>query len=268
MIFVAVLAVGVLFCGFVRFLEATSLFYPSRAITSTPRDAGMPFEDIVFTSEDGVKLRGWFIPAPSARWNLLYFHGNAGNISGRVGKIAIFHKMGFNVFIFDYRGYGLSAGRPSEKGIYRDGLAAFDWLAARTDVGRLPVVFYGTSLGGAVAIDVATRRKPAALVTESTFTSAKDMARAYYPFVPAFMLSLQFDSDRKIATLDCPKLLIHSQQDEVVPFAIAQKLFAAAREPKEFLEAQGGHNQMFFESLEKILPAVERFVESIPYEKK
>jgi hypothetical protein len=260
MLFLSLLAAALLFFAFVRLLENTSLFFPSREILLTPRSAGIAFEEVTFSSEDGVKLQGWFIPNPSARRNLLYFQGNAGNMSGRIDKIRQFHAMGFNVLMFNYRGYGQSAGRPSEQGVYRDGRAAFDQLASRADVGGMPIVLYGSSIGGAVAIDVATRRKPAALITEATFSSMKDMARRYYPFVPSFMLSLRFDSDRKVALITCPKLFIHSPQDEIVPFALAQKLFASAAEPKEFLEDQGGHNDNFMRSIDKLRSGIERFL--------
>ncbi len=260
MVVLSVLGALLLFLGLVRYLEKTSLFYPSRVMSGTPHDAGMAFEEVYFSAEDGVRLHGWFIPAPSARLNLLYFHGNAGNISGRVDKIALLRTLGFNVLVFDYRGYGRSAGKPSELGLYRDGRAAYDLLAGRKDVGRLPIVLYGASLGGAVAVDVATHRRPAALITEETFTNAGDMARVYYPVVPTFLLSLRLDSDRKLASIICPKLFIHSPQDEIVPMAVGRKLFAAAAGPKEFLEVEGGHNEIFFRSADKVKAGIQAFL--------
>ena len=260
MVLIVFVSVGVLFYAFVRFLEATSLYYPSRDLLMSPRQAGLAFEDVIFTAEDGVKLHGWFVPGESAHKNLLYFHGNAGNIGDRVEKIAFFRELGFNIFIFDYRGYGLSEGQPSEQGLYRDGRAAFDYLAARQDVGRLPIVLYGASLGGAVAVDTASRRKAAALVTEETFTSARDMAKIYYPFVPGFMISLKFDSDRKIAQVACPKLILHSRDDEIVPFAIGRKLFDVAAAPKEFLEVRGAHNDIALQSAEIVKKGLTDFL--------
>ena len=261
MIFFFIAAAIFLFYVFVRFLEATSLFYPSRDVLMTPRQAGMPYEDVVFSAEDGVKLFGWFIPGVSAHRNMLYFHGNAGNIGNRVEKIAFFRALGFNIFIFDYRGYGMSSGRPSEAGLYRDGRAAFDYLTSRSDVGRQPIVLYGASLGGAVAIDTAFHRKPAALVTEAAFTNAKAMAKLYYPFVPGFMVNLRFESDKKIARIACPKLIMHSRDDEIIPYAFGRNLFAAAAGPKEFLEVRGTHNDNVFQSAETVEAGLTNFLE-------
>lgn len=259
--FLITLAVAVLFFyGMVRFLEKTALFFPARDIIATPRDAGLAFEDVTFTAEDGVRLHGWLMPNPAARRNLIYFHGNAGNISNRVEKMAFYYTLGFNIFIFDYRGYGRSEGHPSEAGVYKDGRAAFDYLASRPDVGRWPVVLYGASVGGAVAIDVATARRPAALVVEATFTNARDMALIYYPYVPGFMLSLKLDSAKKVAGITCPKLMLHSPTDEVVPYSLGRRLFEAAREPKEFLEVRGGHNDNIFQSEDIVKPGLERFL--------
>ncbi|NTV29564.1 MAG: alpha/beta hydrolase [Candidatus Omnitrophica bacterium] len=256
----ALVAVFLAFFLFVRYLEKTALFYPSQDMHASPADAGLAFEDVWFRAEDGVKLHGWFIPGDNARRNMLYFHGNAGNISDRVEKMAFFRSLGFNVFVFDYRGYGLSEGRPDETGIFRDGRAAFDHIASRADVGRLPTVLYGASVGGAVSIDVASLRRPAALITEATFTNAKDVARIYYPFVPGFMISLKFESDRKITAISCPKLMLHSRTDEIIPYRLGRRLFEKAAEPKEFLEVRGGHNDNVFQSMDMVREAMARFL--------
>jgi fermentation-respiration switch protein FrsA (DUF1100 family) len=214
----------------------------------------------MFSSQDGVLLNGWFIPVKGARRNVLYCHGNAGNISDRLDKIKIFHELGFNIMIFDYRGYGKSSGRPSEAGLYQDAQAAYDLLAARKDAGTLPIVVYGASLGGAVAVDLAMHRPVAGLITEAVFTSIRDMARVYYPWIPDFLISIDYDVMRKVAGLRIPKLFIHSQQDEVIPFTQGQRLFAAAAEPKAFLAVEGGHNDNFFQSETEIRRALQDFM--------
>jgi fermentation-respiration switch protein FrsA (DUF1100 family) len=226
----------------VRYIEAFSVFFPSRELAVSPSLLGLPWEEIYFKTRDNVAVNGWFFNNPQARSTLLFAHGNAGNMSDRLLKVKFFYDMGLNVFIFDYRGYGKSAGTPSEKGVYLDAQGAWDYLDARKDVDMNKIILYGASLGGAVVIDLATRRTAAMLVVESSITNARDMAGTYYPFLPGFFLSLKFNSIDKVRKLNIPKLFIHSPQDQVVPYWIGQKLFEAATEPKEFLKTHGGHN--------------------------
>jgi fermentation-respiration switch protein FrsA (DUF1100 family) len=255
-----ILLVAIAFYLLVKHIERNTVFLPSRTLTDTPQKVGLAFEDVFFTTADGLRINGWFIPAPGARWNLLYCHGNAHNLSDRVGKIKSFHELGFNVFIFDYRGYGVSEGRPTERGVYQDAEAAYRWLSSRPDVGRLPLVIYGASLGGAVAVDLATRHSPAALVLDSTFASAKDIAGYYYPFIPSFLVSVDMDSARKIRSIKAPKLIIHSRTDQMIPFAQAEKLFAASPGPKELLAVEGSHNDNFFYSEGKVREGLMKFL--------
>jgi fermentation-respiration switch protein FrsA (DUF1100 family) len=226
----------------VRYLESVGVFFPNRTILANPSEMDLPWEDIYFKTKDHVALNAWFFKNPQARSTLFFAHGNAGNISDRLFKVKFFYELGLNVFIFDYRGYGKSQGRPSEAGVYLDAQAAYDYLQSRGDVDMKNIILYGASLGGAVAIDLATRRKASLLVVESSITSAHDMARLLYPFAPLFFLSLKFDSVNKVKDLTVPKLFIHSPEDEVVPFWLGQKLFEAAAHPKEFIEIHGGHN--------------------------
>ena len=142
-----------------------------------------------------------FLKTRSANPLLIFAHGNAGNISDRLFKIKFFYDLGLNVFIFDYRGYGKSEGKPSEAGIYLDAQSAYDYLQSRGDVNMKNIILYGASLGGAVVIDLATHASAALLVVESSITNAQDMARIYYPFVPSFFLSLKFDSIDKVRAL-------------------------------------------------------------------
>lgn len=250
----------VLFVMYVRYLEDRSIFYPARDLAATPAALGLPFEDVFIKTQDNVTIHGWLVKSTTARGTLLFFHGNAGNIGDRLEKIRLFHQMGLHVLIIDYRGYGKSQGRPSETGIYKDAVAAYDYLRTRQDISASKIVGYGASLGGAAAIDLATKRDLTALIVDSSFTSAADMAKRVYPFIPAFLIRTKLDSLGKIHNITIPKLFIHSREDELVPFALGEKLYQAAPPPKEFLEISGGHNTAFDESQEKMMHGIMAFL--------
>ncbi len=240
------IAIVVVIMGFVvlvRYLEKTGVFFPSRSITFNPSSMDLPWEDVYFKTRDNITLNGWLIKNPKAKSTVLFAHGNAGNISGRLFKINFFYELGLNVFVFDYRGYGKSQGVPSEQGIYVDAQAAYDYLQSRGDIDMQCIILYGASLGGIVVTDLATQRNAALLVVESSITSAADMARIHYPYVPRFLMSLKFNSLGKVKVLNIPKVFIHSPEDDVVPYWMGRKLFEEAKEPKEFLQTQGGHNE-------------------------
>jgi fermentation-respiration switch protein FrsA (DUF1100 family) len=259
-ILMSVVLIVVCFYALVRYLEAHSIFYPSRTIEIMPDRFALPYEDVTITGEDHVKINGWLIKSPSAKSTLLFFHGNAGNMADRLTKLKFFHDAGIQVLIVDYRGYGHSQGVPSEKGVYRDGRAAFDYVQTRSDLKDLPVVAYGGSLGGAVAIDLAVHRKVAGLIVDSSFPSAAAMSRLIYPIIPTFFLAVKFDSESKVKHLSIPKLFMHSVDDRVVPFRMGQRLFNAAAGPKEFVELTGGHNDAHIECKEKFFGAIKTFL--------
>ena len=226
----------------VKYLEHTAVFFPGRSMDSTPAQAGMPYEDLYLTTSDGVKINAWLVKSSPLASTILFAHGNAGTMSDRVMKIKFFHDFGLNVLVFDYRGYGKSQGYPTEKGIYLDAQAAYDYLQSRPDIDYQRIIGYGESLGGVVAVDLAARRKLAALIIESSITSAQDMAKRLYPFLPSFLMSLKFDSMSKIKNIDIPKLFLHSPEDQIVLLSMGQKLYEAASGPKSFLLTYGGHN--------------------------
>jgi len=235
--------IGFLFwAGYVRFFESRSIFFPDKNINSTPRDMGWEYEDVYFETADGLSLNGWLVKTDPSSSTVIFCHGNAGNISDRLDKIALFRNLGLNVFIFDYRGYGRSQGRPSEEGLYRDASAAYDYIKGRQDRPDQQVIVYGCSLGGVPAVDLAARQPVDALILDSTFSSAVDMAKVMLPLAPAFLIRSKMDSVSKIKKVRCPILFIHSEEDEIVPFALGQKLFRAAPQPKEFLVSTGDHN--------------------------
>lgn len=228
---------------FIRYIERRNIFFPMRSVELTPQHIGLSFEDINFKTSDDVELNGWFIPSADARSAILFCHGNAGNISHRLEVVNILNKIGLNVFIFDYRGYGKSNGRPSEKGTYLDAIAAYNYLIQRPGIERGSIIIYGKSLGAAVGIDLARRVRHRALIIESAFTSTKDMAREVYPFLPiSLVVPPRYNSIPKIQDIESPKLIIHSQDDEIVPYHHGRRLFKAAKEPKEFYRMRGGHN--------------------------
>ena len=256
--FLAVCAV--LFVSYVRYLERKSLFYPAKKIMITPKEVHLDYEDVYFETQDHVRLNGWFIPAAQAKSTVLYLHGNAGNIGDRLAKIEIFHDIGVNVFIVSYRGFGNSEGSPTESGMYKDALAGYDYLLTHKDIDTRKIIGYGASLGGAAAVDLAGQRRLSCLIVDSTFTSAVDMARRIYPFIPSFLVKLKLDSIGKIKGVRIPKLFIHSLDDTTVPFALGKKLFDTADAPKEFLQLKGSHNDSHLECRQEFVDGIKGFL--------
>ena len=233
-------------CLMLLALQSRLVFFPTREIEATPADAGLPYEDVSFTAADGTRLHGWWVPAPGARGTVLFFHGNAGNVSHRLHSLRSFHDLGMSTFIFDYRGYGRSEGVPSEEGTYRDAEGAWRWLTEERKVPPGEIVFFGRSLGGAVAAWLAGRHPPRALILESTFTSVPELGAELYPWLPVRLLArIRYDTLRLLPGVKCPVLVVHSPEDEVIPFRHGRRLYEAAPAPKEFLEIRGTHNTGF-----------------------
>jgi fermentation-respiration switch protein FrsA (DUF1100 family) len=248
---------------FIRFLEYKSLYYPFRNIELTPGDMGLDYEDVSFKTKDGVQISGWFIPSEKSRAAFLFAHGNGGNISHRLEKIRMFHDLGIDTFIFDYRGYGKSEGRPSENGLYLDAEAAYEYLTKEKKVLPGRIVGYGESLGGAVVIDLAGKHEVGGIIIENGFTSVPDMARTIMPFIPTFVYKSRFDSLSKVKKINVTKLIYHSRDDEVVPFEHGRKIFDNAPGPKNFIELKGGHNEAFVISHEVYLKGIDMFIDSV-----
>jgi uncharacterized protein len=227
---------------YIRHFEFQRLYHPSMTIETTPAQFQLRYHNAQFMAADDTPLTGWWIPANRPRGTILFCHGNAGNIGSVAYLAPEFFKRGFNVLLWDYRGYGQSGGRPSERGFYTDARAAFD--AAKSMGKDLPIILYGQSLGGAVAIHLATERPADGLIIESSFSSAADVASRWYPSLPIHkLLSVSFDSASLSATLDgLPKLFGHSPHDDVIPFQSGRILHASAAFPKTFSLLSGGHN--------------------------
>ncbi len=230
-------------CAIMFFSQESYFYFPEKGIQATPDAFGMRFEDVRLQTNDGEDLGAWWVPAEEARGALVLCHGNAGNISYRLEKIDFFRRLGLSVLAFDYRGYGTSTGKPSEQGTYFDAGSALRFVHAVKGFPLDKIVLYGESLGGAVVIEAATHEEPAGLIVESSFSSAVAMAKHFYPWLPARLLvRIKYDSLARVPRIACPKLFMHSPQDDVVPFAVGRSLFEAAVEPKRFLLLRGGHN--------------------------
>jgi uncharacterized protein len=249
-----------------RWFEHSQVYHPDQVLTATGAELDRPFEDVRFWAGDGVELSGWFFPASKdshrAHLAVLLCHGNAGNISHRLDTCAALLATGVNVFVFDYRGYGRSQGRPSEEGTYRDAQAAYQWLRQMRFAGTNIIVF-GESLGGAVAAELATREPVGGLVLQSTFTSIPDMGAELFPWLPVrWLATIRYDTHSKLPSLHVPVLVMHSPTDELVRFHHAKANFAAANEPKLFWELRGDHNdpladaEHFNAGLEKFLSLI------------
>ena len=246
-------------------LEDRFIFFPDNEFHGSPADVGLEYRDITFTTSDGHRLHGWFIPGPR-RVTMLWFHGNGGNISHRVDNIAmIHHRLGANVFIFDYRGYGQSPGKPSERGTCEDAQAALSYLRGMPEVAGHRIVLFGRSLGGAVAVDLAASEQVEGVILESTFTSIRSMARRAYPFLPLGpFLRTRYDSLAKIGRLSSPVLFVHSEDDEIVPYEEGVRLHEAAPEPKRFHSISGaGHNETYTSGGEAYWQALDDFLDSL-----
>jgi len=235
---------------------------PGRELDATPQTIGLDFEDAWIDTEDGERLHGWFVPADDARGTLLFFHGNAGNISHRIESLLIFNRLGLDVLIVDYRGYGQSSGKPGEQGTYLDARAAWDYLVKLRRVPPGRIVIFGRSLGSAVGAWLASRPdvKPAGVIIESCFSSGQDMGRRLYPVLPVRLITrIGYPVREYVTRIRAPLLVAHSRDDEIIPFNMGQAIFDAAPEPKSFLEMDGDHNAGFWISRDRYVPALDDF---------
>ena len=247
LVFVAVLIVGLILVPVL--FEKQLIYFPFRALEVTPKELGLRYEEARLVAEDGVTLHGWFLPVEGSRFTVLVCHGNAGNISHRLDRAMLMQaKLKTDVFLFDYRGYGLSEGAPDEQGTYRDARAAHRYLSTARGVAPGNLVIFGESLGAAVALQLALEVPARALVLEAPFTSIADMAGSVLPFLPVGrLLRTRYDNLAKIGGLRMPLLILHGDRDTTVPFAQGRRLFEAAADPKQFFAIPGaGHNDTYF----------------------
>lgn len=262
--FLVYLAAGYACLVLATYVFAGSLiFFPRRELDGNPSERGLPFEDVSFRAGDGTSLHGWFLPG-TGRGTVLFCHGNAGNISHRLDSLEIFHHLGLSVFIFDYRGYGKSEGKPTEEGVYSDVEGAWRHLAEDRKIPAGKIVIFGRSLGGAVAAQAAERFRPAGLILESTFTSLAGVGSHHYFFLPVrLIVGDAFNTLGRMKDISCPVLVASSPDDEIVPGEHGRILFEAAGEPKAFLPLKGDHNWGFLYTGGAYIDGLGRFFSSV-----
>lgn len=232
-----------------RWQEKSGLFFPAADLYRSPASGGLDFEDVHFDS-GGNTLHGWYMPA-SGEKVVLWMHGNAGNIADRLDQaVDMKRALGVSSFMFDYRGYGRSGGKPTEAGLYEDAQAAFNWLTESRGIDPGKIILYGHSLGTAVAVDLALREgyRAGGMVLESPFISAAAMAKEIYFGLPVgLIMSVKLDNIGRIGNVKMPILIIHGVKDTVIPFKMGKELFDAAPEPKTFLPiANGDHSDCYY----------------------
>jgi hypothetical protein len=253
---------GVLYL-MLRWFEHSQVYQPCRQFEASPTELGRTFEEARFKTADGVTLHGWFFPAetnsPRAQLAFLICHGNGGNVSHRLGLAGALLVTGVGVFMFDYRGYGQSEGRPGEEGTYRDAQAAHAWLRQKGFRGE-HIIAYGESLGGGVVSELALREPLGGVVLQSTFTSMPEIGAEVFPWLPVRWIStIKYDTRAKLPRIRVPVLVMHSKADDLARFHHGERNFAAANKPKFFCELCGAHNEAvwtqpeFREAIEKFL---------------
>lgn len=251
--------------GWLYATQERRVFLPTRSVAHTPDEAGLPYEDVAVRTEDGETLRGWLVRHPRPRGTVLFLHGNAGDIGDRVPTAALLQRLGVEVLLMDYRGYGRSTGRPSEAGTYRDAAAMWRWLTEERGVAAARIVLHGRSLGGGVAAWLAARTRPAGLILESTFTSLPEVAARLYPFLPVRrLMRVRYPVVEHIRRLRAPLLVIHSPEDRLIPFAHAEAILAAAPvERKRLVRIRGSHEWGFHDSGPLYEAALRTFLEEV-----
>jgi fermentation-respiration switch protein FrsA (DUF1100 family) len=255
-----ILAVGLKI--WISFLERKITFYPNKKYDFLPDQLGLQHQEVKIETEDGENLAGWFFYKPENDYTVLFFHGNAENVSHRLDFAERIVERQFNLLLVDYRGYGKSSGSPSEKGLYRDALASFKYLTDSLKVAPEKVVVWGISIGGAAAADLASQVDARALILEGAFTSAKDMSKQILPPFPwHWLASYKFDNLGKISRVRMPVLFIHGDRDETIPYWMGKKLFETANQPKFFYTVPGaGHNDTFDLGGEEYFHQIESFI--------
>ena len=234
-------------CAYIYMAQDRMFYFPTKDFTVNPANYDLKFQDVFINVDQDETIHGWYFPQaqdPESARTVLFCHGNGGNISHRLETVIFLLQRGVNVMMFDYRGYGRSSGRPTETNTYDDVRAVYDWLISEKNVKPNDIIVFGRSLGGAVAVDLASRVSCGGLIVESTFDSAIEMAKGYFPLFPAgLLIKYSYNSISKISKVDCLKLFTHSPVDDLVPFERGKRLFEAAPEPKTFFEISGGHNE-------------------------
>jgi len=227
--------------------------------------SGLPLEDVWFQAADGTRLFGWYVESSGTQAVLLWCHGNAGNIINRLDNLAELYRLGLSVFLFDYRGYGRSHGRPSEEGLYQDALGAYAYVAGTRRVRPERIVLFGRSLGAAVAGEVASQRPVSGLILESSFPSVEALARLHYFGLPAhWLVGARFNLADRLQHVSVPILVIHGDQDDIVPIQLGRQVFEAAKAPKSFyLVPDADHNNLYHVGGRPYFQRLKGFIEEV-----
>ncbi|HVN96905.1 MAG TPA: alpha/beta hydrolase [Syntrophorhabdaceae bacterium] len=226
------------------------IFQPDKEIRITPADVGLAYETVFFETSDKVRISAWWMPAQKPIAVVLFFHGNGGNISHFLDYAVVWNRLGLSTLSVDYRGYGLSAGHPTEQGTYRDAEAAWIYLVEQRVIDPQDIIIYGKSLGGSVAARLAQTYTPGLLIVHSSFTRIAAVAHDLFPWAPAgLILGNAYNTQEYLKSVRCPVLVIHSRDDEIVRFHHGQELYEIALGKKEFLALSGSHNGDFYQSL-------------------
>jgi hypothetical protein len=260
------LALYVALLALLYFGQSRLVYAPSADEEGDPGDVGLAFERVAIETPDGLTLDAFYTPHPNPRGTVLFCHGNGGNITHRLPTIRILHDLGFTSLVFDYRGYGRSQGKPDEEGTYTDARAAWDYLVESRGEKPWRIIIQGRSLGAAIAAWLAMDTDPAGLVLESGFSSVPDVAARMYRFVPVrWLCRFRYATIDYVARADCPVLVLHSRDDEMLPFDQSRALYAAASEPKRFVELTGGHNDAHVESGQVYVEALDTFASELAH---
>lgn len=254
-----------LLMGLAYLLQRRLQYFPDASPVPLPQgEEFQDFREVELTSADGLRLWAWHWPGRPEAVTLLVLHGNAGHRGHRLGWMEDLHGLGYGVFMLDYRGYGGSAGSPTEEGLYKDAEAAADWLKSQ---GKRRLVYIGESLGCGVAVELATREPPAGLILQSGFSSAVDVARKAYPYLPVrWLMKDRYESIPKMSKISCPILVIHGERDSLIPVRLGRALYEAAREPKEWLAVPGaGHNDVPFAGGREYLSRIDTFLRKMSH---
>ena len=256
------IAYSTLMIGF-YFFQSRLVFVPTKGLQTTPKEIGLDFETHIIGKD---QVYSWFIPVKNKdAMTVLICHGNAGNISNRLSTIDFYHRqLGINVMIFDYSGYGKTPGKVGEEKTYENSQAVFDFMVDTLKISPDKIVVDGRSLGGAVAIDLATKRQFKGLIVQSTFTSIYQMAKSMFPILPAkWIQHIYYDSISKVGQIKCPILHLHSPDDQIIPYAMSGILFEKMPNPKRFVKIQGGHNSGWMDSMAIYDPALRSFIKEV-----
>lgn len=263
---IAVIFVILFLYLFLRWFERANVWMPRRELVTDPSQAGFQYEETFLQTPDHISIQCWYMPHPNARGSLLFCHGNGGNISHRMESIRQFHALAMNVMIFSYRGYGKSSGWLTENGTYTDAETAYHWLQQKTP--ELPTVLFGRSMGSAIATELATRVDADALIFESGFLSITEMGKELFPWLPIdWFNTVKYNSYSKIQLINTPLLVIHSPDDEIVPYHHGKKIYEKANEPKQFVEIHGSHNEGHFLTEKDYLQNISVFLEQHGFDK-